>query len=347
MALLSYRQPGLVLGVGLTRATELQVTDLQRDLRALGYLRKGIDGRFGDATRLAVAALQHDLLANFGESRGGDGQAPLRIAGFNRGRVASPTGEVDEALTACISELLDEPRFPKLPSSANPAAANRAALAGLRLLPSDRAPMTFILAILGQESGWKHFNEPVRGDQDAFLVVGLDTNAGEPFIVTSRGYGMGQYTLFHHPPRPEEVEGVMLDPAKNVQRAIDELCEKLEDFLIGPTPGTRADDRIAEIGAGPLRRCKYESRDPRFQVDCKNCLLRAGTREIRDGATPLHADTAETYAPTQYYREASYRGVPDRSKIGCDWPYAVRRYNGSGVNSYHYQARVLLRALEL
>ena len=26
-------------------------------------------------------------------------------------------------------------------------------------------------------------------------------------------------------------------------------------------------------------------------------------------------------------------------------PYAVRRYNGSGVNSYHYQAQVLLRVL--
>jgi hypothetical protein len=27
------------------------------------------------------------------------------------------------------------------------------------------------------------------------------------------------------------------------------------------------------------------------------------------------------------------------------WPYAVRRYNGAGVNSYHYQAQVLLRVL--
>jgi hypothetical protein len=35
--------------------------------------------------------------------------------------------------------------------------------------------------------------------------------------------------------------------------------------------------------------------------------------------------------------------VPDRAKLGCDWPYAVRRYNGSGVNSYHYQYQVLQR----
>jgi hypothetical protein len=30
-----------------------------------------------------------------------------------------------------------------------------------------------------------------------------------------------------------------------------------------------------------------------------------------------------------------------RAEIPCDWPYAVRRYNGSGINSYHYQVRIL------
>jgi hypothetical protein len=35
--------------------------------------------------------------------------------------------------------------------------------------------------------------------------------------------------------------------------------------------------------------------------------------------------------------------VPDRAALGCDWPYAVRRYNGSGVDSYHYQFQVLER----
>lgn len=35
--------------------------------------------------------------------------------------------------------------------------------------------------------------------------------------------------------------------------------------------------------------------------------------------------------------------MPDRAAFGCDWPYAVRRYNGSGINSYHYQAQVLRR----
>ena len=36
-------------------------------------------------------------------------------------------------------------------------------------------------------------------------------------------------------------------------------------------------------------------------------------------------------------------GVPDRAEFGCDWPYAVRRYNGSGPDSYHYQTTILLK----
>ena len=37
----------------------------------------------------------------------------------------------------------------------------------------------------------------------------------------------GHVTLFHHPPRPEEVREVMLDPIRNVERAVQELRENL------------------------------------------------------------------------------------------------------------------------
>jgi len=173
-------------------------------------------------------------------------------------------------------------------------------------------------------------------------VVGLDRNEqGNPDHITSRGYGIGQYTLFHHPPRAEEVETLMLDPVRNVQRAVSELNEKLENFVNGPTPGRQADDRLAEFGRGELRRCRFEASDPRFMTDCVRC---AGEARVDIGpTTPLHPRTTETLQPTRYHRETSYAGVPDRAKLGCDWPYAVRRYNGSGVNSYHYQYQVLQR----
>lgn len=74
---LSYRKAGLVLRRGGGRATRQQVKDLQRNLRRLGYLRSGIDGGFGPGTELAVKALQHDLLNNYGRSTRRDCDAPF------------------------------------------------------------------------------------------------------------------------------------------------------------------------------------------------------------------------------------------------------------------------------
>ena len=56
-------------------------------------------------------------------------------------------------------------------------------------------------------------------------------------------------------------------------------------------------------------------------------------------------NSQHVFRPTQYYKKASYRTVPIRENKGCDWPYAVRRYNGAGNNSYHYQIRVLKNLL--
>ena len=56
--------------------------------------------------------------------------------------------------------------------------------------------------------------------------------------------------------------------------------------------------------------------------------------------TPYYEGSKNTFKKTQYHPD-SYKGVPIRKNFPCDWPYAMRRYNGSGVNSYNYQARVL------
>jgi hypothetical protein len=221
-------------------------------------------------------------------------------------------------------------------------AENRKIVPTLQAMPSPAVPIPFLLGILTQESGLKHFNEPRAGDEDRYIVVGLDTNAADKTIITSRGYGAGQYTLFHHPPRPEEVTDFMLDVTKNASKAIRELRDKFDHFIVGPTSGTQADDRIAEIGRGPLRICKYAATDARYMKDCRQCLKDAGTVDIQSGLTTLHPKTTETYQPTQYHSNGSYRGVPNRAQVGCDWPYAVRRYNGAGLNSHHYQVRVHL-----
>jgi len=281
-------------------------------------------------TEAAVKALQYDLLHNRGA--GPDGVSPVRVVDYNGSRIHTADGVLDQQLANVMAEMLADERFEQVPASTDPAGENDKVAAELKAMESSEVPVPFLLAILAQESGLRHYSEPTAANEDSFVVVGLDRNsAGEPAI-TSRGYGVGQYTLFHHPPTPEEVRSVILDPVKNVQKAIRELANKFGSFVNGNTTATRADDRQTEFGPGPLRLCKYAASDPRYMRACRECLAAAGPREV-------------TLEPTQYHSQSRYRGVPVRKNIGCDWPYAVRRYNGSGVNSYHYQAQVLLRVL--
>jgi peptidoglycan hydrolase-like protein with peptidoglycan-binding domain len=338
---LSYANAGLRRGAA---ATDL-VRDLQRDLRALGYLRQGIDGGFGDGTDAAVRRLQYDLLNNDGSSTRNDGNAPVAIRDYNHARVTDATGVVDPGLAACIEELLRDPNAPKLPSALDAAAANRQALATIAAAPSSIAPTPFLLAIFQQESDARQYIEPTSHDADNFVTVGLDYLAETPNRVTSRGYGIGQYTLFHHPPRPDEVSGVITDPARNVQNAYALLRDKFDHFLRGGTPDTTADDLVAEHPAMTgLRLCRYRPGDARYLRDCRTCALQGGKQDLAPD-TPVYAGAAQTYAPAPHYAPTTYRGVPVRGEFLCDWPYAARRYNGSGPDSYNYQARVLLNLL--
>jgi hypothetical protein len=139
----------------------------------------------------------------------------------------------------------------------------------------------------------------------------------------------------------------MIDVKRNVVKATGELREKFDHFVIGDSTGTRSDDRVAEYGTGSLRECKYDKTNNLFMRDCTRCASDAGTLDIVDGKTPLFKGSRYVYIPTQYYKSASYKSVPVRGNIGCDWPYAVRRYNGAGINSYHYQVRILKNLLTI
>jgi len=319
------------------------VRALQRDLRALGYLARGIDGKFLDGTRQAVRRLQFDLLRNDGRP-GADGPPPVAVNAFNRG-VTAITGIVDQALADSIEALLADPRVTRLPNSDNPAAANRAAIVSVRAMSNPVAPIPFMLAIFVQESDAQHYAVPqARQDSDSFVTLGLDHNAGSADQVTSRGYGLGQYTIFHHPPRAEEVVDFILDPITNVRKAFGELRDKFDHFIAGSTAATQADDRMAEHPLLSLRLCRYGPSDARYLTDCRACAGEARKLDITR-ATPLYPGSSQTYGEARYYSNPNYSGVPDRAAFRCDWPYAVRRYNGSGPDSFNYQARVLLNVL--
>ncbi len=347
MPILTYNKRGLTIKKGGRGATKQQIRDLQRDLRQLGYLSYGIDGNFGGSTELAVKALQYDLLHNAGKSTKDDGTAPVRVLDYNRGRVVDITGAVNQGLAGCISDILDDANFPTLPRVDDPRQENSRIVTLIKGMPPSEVPIPYLMAILEQESGLKHYNEPAKGDEDTYIVVGLDTNASEKYIITSRGYGAGQYTLFHHPPKKEEVDDFMIDVGKNLQKAVRELREKFDHYIIGDSTGTKADDRIAEYGNDPLRLCKYPGDDPLYMRGCRQCMIDAGQQDIKEGITRLYIGSKFTYVPTQYYKKASYQSVPIRKSIGCDWPYAARRYNGSGMNSYHYQVKALKNVLTM
>ncbi|HEX2580461.1 MAG TPA: peptidoglycan-binding domain-containing protein [Dongiaceae bacterium] len=337
----NYCQPGLTLAMGTTADPAL-VRMVQQDLRRLGYLGTGIDGRFGRNTERAIKALQFDLLNNHGQSRQKDGGAPVAITDYNKGRVMKVSGILNQSTAACMVDLIRDDKVPKLPNAADPAAENRRAMAAIATATNGTVPAPFLKAILMQESGGRHFVVPQGTDEDNYITIGLDRADGGDAI-TSRGYGVGQSTLFHHPPRFEEIHTIILDPVGNVAKACRDLRLKFDQFILGPA--SKADDRLAEHRQAPLRLCKYGSDDPRFMRDCGNCAMAARRITIEQGM-PFHAGAASSYQPSQYHAAVTYKGVPDRADFPCDWPYAVRRYNGGGVNSYHYQARIMLKLLE-
>ena len=222
---LSYQQSGLSLRKGAGNPAAL-VTDLQRDLRRLGYLRTGIDGQFGDGTEMAVRRLQYDLMNNIGKGAHSSNEAPVRVVDYNRSRVVLVDGVVTQQVAGCIADMLDDARFSKVPAANNPIAENENIASTLMGMTSSVVPVPFLLAIFAVESDTRHFCEPGNGNDDNFVVVGLDTNDANKDKVTSRGYGVGQFTIFHHPPRDTELRDFILDVKGNVQKAVGELEEK-------------------------------------------------------------------------------------------------------------------------
>jgi hypothetical protein len=333
----AYQQDGLEIFKGSGTDAAI-VRALQADLRALGYLRAGLDGVFGDESAAALRALTWDLLNN----RGVD--APIAIADYNNARVPAKTDRMNQAVAACIAQLMDDPKVPKLPSSDHPAEDNRAALAAVAASPSKLAPTPFMLAMVQQESSGEHFRVPTSNDGDSFIVVGLDRNdKADGDHVTSRGYGLGQSTITHHPPTEKEVAQFMLDAVANMQDAHRHFRAKFDHNVV-PPPGELkadgADDRFAEKPIRPLTLCKYPPSDAKYLRDCQRCAADAGRVDIVSG-TPCYPGASFGYQPTAVYASATYNGVPNRADFPCDWPYAARRYNGGGVNSFHYQCRIL------
>jgi hypothetical protein len=92
---------------------------------------------------------------------------------------------------------------------------------------------------------------------------------------------------------------------------------------------------------------------PKFFAVLIGVVLLASCNEVTDVYTPSEWVTmlkkAGGWAPLPFpyskYRPGSI--IKARKNVPCDWPYAARRYNGPGINSYHYQTIVLRNILTL
>ena len=115
---------------------------------------------------------------------------------------------------------------------------------------------------------------------------------------------------------------------------------KFDRFVIGPD--SRLTIAFTEAGSGPLRLCKFDSADPLYIATASTASSRRELRTSSLGKRPCRW-LSDTYQATQHTKSLLRRTCPFRRNIACDWPYAVRRYNGSGPNSYDYQAEFLLK----
>lgn len=338
----AYVRDGLTLQEGVPGYRE-EILALQRDLRTLGYLYMGIDGLYGSATTMAVRALQYDLLHNDGMcTHGRPARAPVAMTAFNRTeegafRVREVNGICDQPLAQALAALMEDPRVGHIPECPDPKSQNAAAEDCIAHMDGTKVPPAFALALARQESGGMHFRN-CTGDH--FLTVGFEhQDPAHPERITARSYGLGQYTLFHQPPGAEELAGIT-EPERNIGMICSMLSYKFDNFILGGTRDATSLDRIAVHGKAPLRHCKYAAGDPNYQKDCATCLRNMDKINIRHG-TPIYPGAQVFWHITAFYSTSDYTDVPDPAAFPCDWPYAVRRYNGAGLNSYHYQAHVL------
>lgn len=323
----------------LSRAVETPpsvVADLRYDLASLGYYTGSFAGGWTESLDAAIRSVRYDLT---------DPDSALSARYNGAGSVvrtpSSGGSRLEPQLARCLDAMIGDPGFAKLPVSASPTAANRRALALAESAGDGIAPMRFLMAIFQHETGARHFREDDAG-APGFMTLCLDRNDGAaPDHITSRGYGLGQHTLFRQPPIQADIDSQILDPVANAKSAAYLLRDRFDYGLVSANPALRANDRFSEWPISPLRLCKYASADPRYLSDCKACAAKAGTVDVTPGH-PVYPGASLAWADTPAQSCDALQAAPDRTGFQCDWPYAVRRYNGGGIESYHYQLRVLL-----
>lgn len=201
-----YLKPGLVASRAEIMNVDV-VRAVQVDLRKIGYLHSGVDGVFRLDAKVTIRALQYNLINNQGLSSIENGDAPVTVVTVNIGTdgtlVQCVTGIFDQNVPNCFANMIADDREPKLAEGDDPVVANEQAVDAIVAHVDQSRPFIFDIAITHQESGGKLFAVPFGADLDHLATIGLDRNGQFLDRLTTRGYDIDQYTLFHHPRRQE------------------------------------------------------------------------------------------------------------------------------------------------
>lgn len=293
---------------------------LEEYLRSLMFIKQ-IKKNNTDDVKKGIKALQFELrnnpsLSHFGYEGKIDG-------------VESPE------LLNIVEKMWEDPSIPVVSKVNNPDQANDQISSIMKTSLSKVFPNPLALAVLKQETHWKWFRS------DGYPTVGLDfNNKSQPYVITSRGLFLSQRTIFNYP-FPQESLDSFDSVSEDLKFVINALDLKYKRYVVSADVRARDDLRFKSFGDQPLRGCKYEQSDERFMKDCKNCVWSGKLKDYKEGKSLIDVPGKWVLKPSIYHRNKDYLGYPDYEDFPCDYVYAIRRYNGSGVNSFHYLMRVL------
>lgn len=308
---------------------ETQTQDMIKLLREFMFLKEIKSSTVQDLETRAVKSLQHEILSNDSLKK------------FNQGRVTAVDGESSLGILAVLQDMSKSPSLARLSPALNPSKGNQAMKERLSGYLNSKFPTPLVMAVLTQETNLKWYRK------DGYPLVGLDYNSDEDYIITSRGLFYSQRTIFSYPISKKEFDS-MNDLESDMEFFFDHIFGKYQNFVVSSSAKARDDLRysVPEFKDLDLRGCKYEESDSKYMKDCKACLKECPSKDYLMGDSLL-GNGRWIIKPTHYHRIQDYEGFPDFHHFPCDYVFTIRRYNGSGINSFHYLMRVLAHLLEL
>jgi len=281
---------------------------------------KRVQDRFNSKLSSAVKSLKWELINNRSLSRFGN--------------YSAVNDTVTNALVVTMESMVQDPEIGVVYGTKDYEGANSKVELRIKGFSSEEFPQPLMGAILYEETGLRWFRP------DGYPTIGLDFNdKSNPERITSRGFFVSQRTLFKYP-----VDQSRIDSMDSLDEDLNFFSRHLENkykkYIVSSKPSVRDDLRLESFSKSELRGCKYSPDDSKYMIDCKNCVEGLKRRDYPLGVR-LAKGSSWKLRKTRYHKRDGYKNMPDFKEFPCDYLFAIRRYNGGGINSFHYLMQVL------